>query len=37
LGAKITAATRQAAVKRALLQLFAANSETQAKRPATVG
>jgi [protein-PII] uridylyltransferase len=37
LGAKITAATRQAAIKRALLQLFAANSETSAKRPATVG
>jgi [protein-PII] uridylyltransferase len=35
LGAKITAATRQAAIKRALLQLFAAADQSAAKKAAT--
>ena len=37
LGAKITAATRQAAIKRALLQLFAAADQSAAKKVATAG
>jgi [protein-PII] uridylyltransferase len=37
LGAKITAATRQAAIKRALMTLFGASEQPAPKQPATVG
>jgi [protein-PII] uridylyltransferase len=37
LGAKITAATRQAAIKRALVGLFAAPEHSASKQPAAVG
>jgi len=37
LGAKITAATRQAAIKRALMTLFGASEQSAPKQPATVG
>jgi [protein-PII] uridylyltransferase len=37
LGAKIEAATRQAAIKRALLTLFGATEQAPPKQPATVG
>ena len=37
LGAKITAATRQAAIKRALVGLFAAPEQPAPKQPAAVG
>ena len=37
LGAKITAATRQAAIKRALVGLFAASDQPVPKQPAAVG
>ena len=37
LGAKIEAATRQAAIKRALLTLFGASEQPAPKQPAAVG